>query len=213
MKRSPRGDLLRRAVAEEAARLMIEHGLTDFGLAKRKAAERFGVTEHSVLPRNTEIESALAERQRLFGRDRHALHLTDLRRAALVAMKLFARFEPRLAGPALSGTATPHSEVELHLFSDDVEAVVLTLMDAGLTHRVGERRLRSRPQREETEPYPVIRLTLAGHDMEATVFPEIGLRQAPISPVDGRPMRRATASEVEALVGQPPDQLRLDNGT
>ena len=44
MKRSIRGDMLRRAVADEAARLMIEHGLDDFGTAKRKAAERFGVT-------------------------------------------------------------------------------------------------------------------------------------------------------------------------
>lgn len=213
MKRSPRGDLLRRAVAEEAARLMIEHGLSDFGLAKRKAAERFGVTEHSVLPRNTEIETALAERQRLFGSARHARDLTDLRRAALAAMQMFGRFEPRLAGPVLSGTATAHSEVELHLFSDDVEAVVLMLMDAGLTHRVGERRLRSRPQREETESYPVVRLTLAGHDIEATVFPEVGLRQAPISPVDGRPMRRATAAEVETLLAEPRDQPRLDSGT
>ena len=51
-----RGDNLRRAVAQEAARLMAEHGIHDFLTAKRKAAERFGVTEHAALPKNVEIE-------------------------------------------------------------------------------------------------------------------------------------------------------------
>jgi hypothetical protein len=32
------------------------------------------------------------------------------------------------------------------------------------------------------------------------VFPLDGIRQSPSSPVDGKPMRRATAAEVAALV-------------
>jgi len=36
--------------------------------------------------------------------------------------------------------------------------------------------------------------------IDATVFPLDGIRQAPVSPVDGRPMRRADASELEALL-------------
>ena len=38
--------------------------------------------------------------------------------------------------------------------------------------------------------------------IDATVFPVDGIRQAPISPVDGRPMRRADASELEALLAE-----------
>ena len=63
----PRAENLRRALAQEAARIMSEHGIRDFLTAKRKAAERFGVTDGNVLPRNTEIEDALAEYHRLFG--------------------------------------------------------------------------------------------------------------------------------------------------
>ena len=58
----PRAENLRRALAQEAARIMSEHGIRDFLTAKRKAAERFGVTDGSVLPKNIEIEDALAER-------------------------------------------------------------------------------------------------------------------------------------------------------
>jgi len=47
---------------------MAEHGIRDFLIAKRKAAERMGVADMAaVLPRNVEIEQALAEYQRLFG--------------------------------------------------------------------------------------------------------------------------------------------------
>ena len=38
--------------------------------------------------------------------------------------------------------------------------------------------------------------------VEATVFPIDGVRQAPISPIDGKPMRRAGKKEVLALLDQ-----------
>ena len=68
---NPRADLLRRALAQEAARIMAEQGIEDFLLAKRKAAERMGATDASVLPKNTEIEEALAEHNRSFEGDNH----------------------------------------------------------------------------------------------------------------------------------------------
>jgi DNA-binding NtrC family response regulator len=64
MKKLPqRAENLRRALAQEAARIMSEHGIRDFLTAKRKAAERFGVVDGAVLPRNTEIEDALRQTQ------------------------------------------------------------------------------------------------------------------------------------------------------
>ena len=106
---NPRAELLRQAVAEEAARIMREQGVDDFLLAKRKAAERLGVMDASILPRNTEIEAAMVAHQRLFGADRHEAELAVLRRAALEAMRLMSDFEPRLVGPVLTGTASAHS--------------------------------------------------------------------------------------------------------
>jgi len=47
-----------------------------------------------------------------------------------------------------------------------------------------------------------VRFQIDDQPIEATVFPTDGIRQAPVSPVDGRPMRRANAFEVEALLGQ-----------
>jgi hypothetical protein len=195
---NPRADLLRQAVADEAARIMNEQGVDDFRLAKRKAAERLGVTDASILPRNTEIEAAMMAHHRLFAHDRHAADLTDLRRAALAAMRLMADFQPRLVGPVLNGSASAHSEINLHLFSETPEAVSLRLDERGVPHEVLERRVRF--ERDRAVSYPALRFVAGRQTVDAVVFPLDGIRQSPCSPVDGKPMRRANATEVEDLL-------------
>ena len=196
--RSPRADLLRLAIAQEAARLMIEHGHDDYGTAKRKAAERFGVTDQAVLPKNTEIEEALAGHQRLFQPTEHASELSEMRGAAAEAMRLLGEFEPRLVGPLLTGTATAHNDIQLHLFADTPESVAVRLIDRGIPYEIAEHRFRM--QRDEVETRPAVRFSAGGHEVDATIFPRDGIRQAPPGPVDGRPMRRATLAEVEELI-------------
>lgn len=197
-RRNARADMMRQAIAREAARLMIEHGHEDYGAAKRKAAERFGVTDLAVLPKNAEIEEALAEHQRLFQPDAHASELSAMRSCAIDAMRLLAEFEPRLVGPLLSGTATAHNDITLHLFADTPESVAVRLIDRGIRHEVAQRRLRI--SRDEFEAYPAVRFNAGDHEVDATIFPRDGIRQAPPGPVDGRPMRRATVEEVEGLL-------------
>ncbi len=178
---------------------MAEHGIGDFLLAKRKAAERMGLADTAaILPRNTEIEEALAEYQRLFGGESHVESLHAQRRAALNAMLYLQEFEPRLVGSVLSGTATEHSDVQLHLFTDRAESVAIKLMDEGIPHEITEKRVRMNSDR--VLAYPGVRFELDDQSIEATVFPTDGIRQAPVSPVDGRPMRRASTMEVEALL-------------
>lgn len=177
---------------------MAEHGVRDFLVAKRKAAERFGVTDNAVLPKNTEIEDALAEYQRIFGGASHEESLHAQRSAALHAMRRLKDFEPRLVGPVLAGTATEHSDVQLHLFADSAESVAISLMDQGIRHEVTARRVKMNSDR--VLEYPGVRFELDDQPIEATVFPADGIRQAPVSPVDGRPMRRADAEELEALL-------------
>ncbi len=196
-KNGGRANNLRQMLADEAARLMYEHGIEDFGLAKRKAAERLGLTDRGSLPRNAEIEAALLERQRLFGGSRHTVALLRLRRAARNAMVMFAEFEPRLAGPVLAGTASENADVEIHLFADSPEQVSFQLMRDDIPHELSERRLR---RDDDYVNYPTYRFVAGDTPIEATVFPLIGLRQAPRSPVDGRPMRRASLREVELLL-------------
>jgi len=195
-----RGEEVRRAIAQEAARIMSEHGIDDYLLAKRKAAERLGVTDAASLPRNTEIETALAEYQRLFGADSHPQTLAEQRRAALDAMELLREFQPRLVGAVLAGTATPHADIDLHVFADTPEAVALKLIDCGIRHEMLERRVKMYTDRSVS--LPSVRFNARDRVIDATVFPVDGLRQAPFSPVDGKPMRRAAIGELTALLDE-----------
>jgi hypothetical protein len=203
MKRHPtRGANLRRELAQEAARIMAEHGIRDYLVAKRKAAERLGIMDGAaLLPKNSEIEAALAEYQRLFGGETHTSALQAQRHAALSAMRYLSEFSPRLVGPVLSGTTTLHSQVQLHLFADRAESVTLKMLDDGLAHDVTEKRVRFNA--EHVRAFPGVRFEMEEQPIEATVFPTDGIRQAPVSPVDGRPMKRASTLEVEALLQQP----------
>jgi hypothetical protein len=101
-------------------------------------------------------------------------------------------------GPVLSGTATAHADIQLHLFADRSENVMLRLMDQGIAHEITERRVRL--DSERTKAYPGLRFAVHNQYVEATVFPLDGIRQAPVSPVDGKPMRRADVAELASLL-------------
>lgn len=193
-----RSDNLRSAIAQEAARVMAEQGIQDFLVAKRKAAERYGVFDRALLPRNTEIEEALISRQRLFGGERHEHSLMRQRRTACDAMQLLDEFQPRLVGAVLTGSATEHADIQLHVFSDVPESVYMRLMDRRYDYEVFERRIRMSTDRQLS--VPSVRFGMDGAVIEAFVFPRDGIRQAPVSPVDGKPMRRADQREVRDML-------------
>ena len=197
MSSNPRGNL-RQLLAQEAARLIADHGISDYRLAKRKAAERLGVTDRGALPRNTEIEAALEGHLRLFGGDEQAQLLERLRGIAHEAMEFFADFEPRLVGSVLNGTASSHSDVNLHLFADAPEQVVMRLLDGDIPYQQAERRIKL--GRDRYASYPVFRFFAGEVAIDVTVFPPQSLRQPPSSPIDGRPMRRARIAEVAGLL-------------
>jgi len=188
-------------VAQEAARLMSEHGIRDFHHAKLKAAERLGVVDTQALPRNQEIEDALRERQRLFDGDSQPVQLKVRREAAVEAMRFLGRFEPRLVGAVLEGTADAHSAVCLHVFSDDLDAVTLFLREHGVPAELQARRLRT--SREEQADYPVLLFAADGLPFDLTVLPRDALRQAPLDRIDEKPMRRASLATVEELLAEP----------
>ena len=190
-------------VAQEAARLMSEHGIRDFHHAKLKAAERLGIVDTQALPRNLEIEQALREHQRLFLADHQPRLLQQRREAAVEAMTFLAAFEPRLVGAVLEGTADAHSAVCLHIYSDDVDAVVRFLREHGVPIEIQVRRLRY--SRNEQPEYPVLLFAADELPFDLTVLPRNALRQAPLDRTELRPMRRASLAQVEMLLADDAD--------
>lgn len=189
---------LRRRVALEAARLISEHGIRDFQLAKRKAAERLHALDESSLPKNREIEEALREHQGLFQGGDQPRQLRALREAACEAMRYFTRFAPRLVGSVLDGTANTFSPVCLHLFCDTPETVLAFLNDDDLAFDEDSRRLRLDAKR--SFDFPVLRMSQSGVDFDLTLLPLDAIRQAPLDRSGERPLQRAALAAVERLL-------------
>ena len=185
-------------VAQEAARIIVNHGVRDYGAAKIKAAERLGLSTRGSLPGNPEIERAIEQHHQLFGGDVHTNLLRSLRETALSAMQMLAPFTPRLVGPVLNGTADENSVVNLHVFADSAEAVAMQLAALDIQYRPYERRLKSR--RRQTDTFAGFEFRHESAEVQATVFPVDGIRQAPLSSIDGRPTDRADAGRVKELL-------------
>jgi hypothetical protein len=185
-------------IAQEAARLMAEEGIHDFAWAKRKAIERLGLAAERNLPTNIEIEQALIAHQQLFRAESQPKRLRQLRETALQAMRQLDQFGPRLVGPVAAGTADAHTPVHLHLFADTPEQIDFWFMEHHIPYEWDERMVRFTVERQER--YPLLRFTAGDVLVEVTVFPQSGQRQAPLSPVDGRPMKRLNVQAVEELL-------------
>lgn len=188
---------MRIRLAQEAARILVESGGQDFLNAKRKAALRLGAVDTRNMPSNTEIEQALIEYQRLFRGSTQPQILHALRSEAVRAMGFFAEYNPKLVGPVLQGTADEHTPITLHIFAPTVEEVGLYLMRFQVPYKVHDKRLHLSGDTHET--YTSYRFIAGQFQMEVLVF-KTGKPVTPLSPVDGRPMRRASVAEVEALL-------------
>lgn len=196
-KPGPKRDLTREQVSQLAARLMAEDGIQDFAFAKRKAAQRLGVTALRHLPNNAEVAEALRVFQGLFQKDEQAEWLAHLRREALEAMRLLLRFNPYLTGSVLAGTAGRHSDVNLHLYTDSVKEVELFLLDQGIPYRCSERRIN---QGDECRAAPAFMVERGGTVFNIAVLSPNNLR-VPLRGPDRNSPGRARADQVERLLG------------
>ena len=191
-------DHTRQAIAAEAARIMVTQSQFNYRIAKQKAAERLRICSGASMPSNAEVENALRAYQAFYGGRQHSSHLQKLRSIALTVMRSLQAFRPRLVGPVLDGTADEHARVSLHVFNDPPDAVALYLLDNKLVFHDELKKIRWHDGSYRHVPQLVT--DADGVEVELTLFSCLGLRQAPLSPVDGRPLKRAPLSEVECLL-------------
>ncbi|MFC1720381.1 hypothetical protein ACFL00_04505 [Pseudomonadota bacterium] len=191
---------IRLEVATEAARIIATEGQHNYHAAKKKAAERIGTSERLALPSNSEVEEALRRYQGLYGGAAHVENLERLRGIAVEAMYYLEKYNPRLVGTVLDGTANKHSRVTLHVFSDSTETVILHFLESGTPFSQEQRQIRWHSGGHRT--VPIIVFELQDSVIELMIFDEVHLRQAPPSPIDGKPQRRATLTDAECLLSE-----------
>ena len=191
---------IRAQVAAEAARIIATEGQHNYHAAKKKAAERIGESERLALPSNIEVKEALRAYQNLYGGEQHQDNLDRLRAIAIEAMQLLDAFNPRLVGPVLDGTADEHSRISLHVFCDSPDSMVLHFLENSVPFHQEQRQIRWHDGNHRM--VPLIVFDLDDTTVELSIFDPIILRQAPPSPIDGKPQQRATLTDVECLLAE-----------
>jgi hypothetical protein len=189
---------IRLELAAEAARIIATEDQSNYHAAKKKAAERFGVNQKLALPSNLEIQDALVHYQRLYGGQQHASNLEQLRLTTVTIMGLLQAFTPRLVGSVLDGTAGRYSRISLHVFCDAPENLLLYFLENDISFSQEQRQIRWHDGSHRN--IPVLVIEVSGATAELAVFTPLDLRQAPPSPIDGRPQHRASLAEVECLL-------------
>jgi phage tail protein X len=179
-------------IAQAAARLIAEHGLADWTLAKRKAVRQLLLPDTTALPSNDEIEVALADHHALFGADAHARTLRQQRIDALAWMRRLEPWDPVLVGGVAAGWATEHSEVRLELVADDPKAVEIALAGSDISYTAAAAR--------EDDAATHLRITT----------PRVAIRLVIVNPLQrrNRPRKgdepRLTAAALAALLASEP---------
>lgn len=186
---------IRHRVAVEAARILYHREVKEYLHAKREAARRQGVVH---MPSNREVHEQLLLIARKVDGDEHLLRLTAMRREAIKLMELLEPYRPRLIGSVLTGHIRKGSDIDLHAYSEDLDAICDTLREAGYLPDVEV--VHSRKGGEANEYVHIHLEDVGGFEVEITLYAPEELHNHPRCGITGGAMKRATLAEVRQIL-------------
>lgn len=199
---------LRRQIAWEAARLMYQRQESEYFRAKTKAAKRIcrAWVKPSDLPSNAEIRDQVQMLAQLYEGESRWDHLRDMRIEALRVMRLLEKFRPRLIGSVLTGHIRSGSDIDIHVFSDSVEAVAHELERQGMVFDVERKRVKKHGE-ERTFVHIHVQDRFP---LELTVYASDKAHYVWKSSITGKAMERASVAELEHFLHEEYPQLDLE---
>lgn len=177
---------------------MLEEGVGEYYEAKHLAAERLsgGRGGRLKLPSNGAIRNALLAITRM-DHDARLRHLLHLRRTALRVMDALPAFDPHLMGSVAKGDVHANSDVDLHVFTHDHDALEVALFQAGFD---AERHERPVVKDGILTTYVHYRFVLEDVPVELSVYAPREREVVSFSSTDGKPIDRVPRRRVIALI-------------
>ncbi|MCB1851289.1 MAG: hypothetical protein KDI83_11020 [Gammaproteobacteria bacterium] len=198
MKTHSKHQVIRLRIAEEAARMLANQESSDFQSARRKAATRLGCRDQRCFPDNAEIDNALRAYQQLFKSDSQPDTLRHLRRQAIEAMQQLHRFSPRLTGAVLHGTAHKNTPVQLYLFADTPEQLLLFLLERRIPFTQAEIKIKHCDG--SSKNHPLFAFQAGGTDFQLILMSSQDRANPPLDPRLDRPGPGVGLSQARALL-------------
>jgi hypothetical protein len=191
-------DKLRRRIAYDAARLLYQREESEYFRAKMKAASRLTKQriKPSDLPSNAEIRDEVQNFARMLEGESRNEHLQQMRIEALRLMRILSKFKPRLIGSVLTGHVRRGSDIDIHVFTDQIEVIAAELDYHGYRYDTQYKRVR---KQGESTLYKHIHI-LDRYTIELTVYPSSKSGFPFRSSITGKPIEKANISQLEQLL-------------
>ena len=203
--RYDRNTNLRQTLAKEAARLMYEESVDQYYDAKRLAAKRLLHNNRKQrgcrpkdLPSNGEISNELKKLAALHEGDQLTQRLFDMRLCALEVMEQLQGFTPRLIGSVSTGHIRKGSDIDLHVFTDDITTLEAHLDTLGWVYTTATVTIQKSNQFiDYTHIYIQLRFPV-----ELSVYPLNEIRVCSRSSTDGKKIKRLSSIKLQHLLSE-----------
>ena len=199
---------LRRQITYEAARAMYFRQESEYYRAKQKAARHIckGWVKPADLPSNAEIRDEIQSLARLHEGQARTDNLLQMRLVALRVMRLLSRFKPKLIGSTMTGHVRRGSDIDVHVFSDSLEAITAVLDEQLLFYDVEHKRVR---KDGEERVFTHIHLK-ESFPVELTIYAANLLNHVFKSSITGKAIERASIAQLEQLMAEEYPELQLE---
>jgi hypothetical protein len=189
---------LRRQIVFEAARMMYERRETEYYRAKMKAGRRIchGWVKPSDLPSNAEIRAEIQRMAWMFEGEARFDKLREMRVEAYRLMHMLKHCKPKLIGSTLTGHVRQGSDIDIHVFAANTDAVTNSLDEEGLEYDIEHKHVRKHGEERlfthihVRDRFP-IELTLYMPDKANYVFK---------SSITGKAMERVSLAQLEEFL-------------
>lgn len=198
---------LRRAIAYEAARAMYFREESEYYRAKQKAASRLckGWVKPADLPSNSEIRDEIQALARMHEGEKRKEALVKMRLSALRWMKLLDLFSPQLIGSVLTGFIRSGSDIDIHLFTDSIASVTMSLESLAVPYEVERKQI---VKDGETRIFTHIHIH-EQFQIELTVYASHLRSHVFKSSITGKPMERASIAQLEQILQEQHPELNV----
>jgi len=190
---------IRHQIARMAAQLMYERQETEYFTAKRKAAKMLGIDSRfrpKDLPKNREIRDHVQILACMYEGESRDHNLKAMRLEAFHLMSRLKTYRPALIGSVLTGHVRQGSDIDIHVYSDDISSLTMILDDWGYPYEIERKRI---IKHNEERFFTHIHV-LGRYEIELTVYPRSKLGYVFKSSITGKAMERASIHQLEQFL-------------
>jgi hypothetical protein len=146
-------------IANRAAEIIMEDGITDYHFAKKKAAKYLGYQSSDFLPSNDEIDNALKEYQKIYQVNIDTSLVIKIKNEALLIMELFKNFNPHLLGQLIDGLIPKYPILQINLYTDNMKEIEYLLLNNNIEFNLKDTNIsEKRTKKKSLRNIPIIKI-------------------------------------------------------